>query len=170
MARRSLGVCRQTSRAGTTLYTRRAGILGSADTFGYSFFFQAEDGIRDLTVTGVQTCARPAGHAGGNHACRRAQEGRGRHRLPPERSRGGGDQADAGSAAGGAAGGWRLLAGLSRPVGSEISLARATRAAGREPGDRPPGGERGRDPRLLAADRQYRPAELRVRAALRSTP
>src|SRR2546430_10940161 len=29
------------------------GVLG---TF---FFFQAEDGIRDLTVTGVQTCALP---------------------------------------------------------------------------------------------------------------
>src|SRR5256886_8090484 len=26
---------------------------------GVSFFFQAEDGIRDLTVTGVQTCALP---------------------------------------------------------------------------------------------------------------
>src|SRR5688572_32562302 len=26
---------------------------------GYGFFFQAEDGIRDLTVTGVQTCALP---------------------------------------------------------------------------------------------------------------
>src|SRR5688572_31782674 len=26
--------------------------------FGF-FFFQAEDGIRDLTVTGVQTCALP---------------------------------------------------------------------------------------------------------------
>src|SRR2546430_12426009 len=26
---------------------------------GYFFFFQAEDGIRDLTVTGVQTCALP---------------------------------------------------------------------------------------------------------------
>src|SRR2546430_8775469 len=25
----------------------------------FSFFFQAEDGIRDLTVTGVQTCALP---------------------------------------------------------------------------------------------------------------
>src|SRR2546430_775351 len=25
----------------------------------YNFFFQAEDGIRDLTVTGVQTCALP---------------------------------------------------------------------------------------------------------------
>src|SRR2546430_12882533 len=28
------------------------------------FFFQAEDGIRDLTVTGVQTCALPIFPAG----------------------------------------------------------------------------------------------------------
>src|SRR5438270_2438396 len=27
--------------------------------FIFIFFFQAEDGIRDLTVTGVQTCALP---------------------------------------------------------------------------------------------------------------
>src|SRR2546430_4208771 len=27
--------------------------------FRLDFFFQAEDGIRDLTVTGVQTCALP---------------------------------------------------------------------------------------------------------------
>src|SRR6266542_4547904 len=26
---------------------------------GFFFFFQAEDGIRDATVTGVQTCALP---------------------------------------------------------------------------------------------------------------
>ena len=26
---------------------------------GYVFFFQAEDGIRDWSVTGVQTCALP---------------------------------------------------------------------------------------------------------------
>src|SRR2546430_7103453 len=29
------------------------------DILYYFFFFQAEDGIRDLTVTGVQTCALP---------------------------------------------------------------------------------------------------------------
>src|SRR5256886_4663620 len=29
------------------------------EEFCYVFFFQAEDGIRDLTVTGVQTCALP---------------------------------------------------------------------------------------------------------------
>src|SRR2546430_5012392 len=28
-------------------------------TYRHFFFFQAEDGIRDLTVTGVQTCALP---------------------------------------------------------------------------------------------------------------
>src|SRR2546430_13335038 len=27
--------------------------------YDFFFFFQAEDGIRDLTVTGVQTCALP---------------------------------------------------------------------------------------------------------------
>src|SRR2546430_13074116 len=31
------------------------------------FFFQAEDGIRDLTVTGVQTCALPISTAGCAH-------------------------------------------------------------------------------------------------------
>src|SRR2546430_12523857 len=41
------------------------GLLGSLgnfsgrDAFPDCFFFQAEDGIRDLTVTGVQTCALP---------------------------------------------------------------------------------------------------------------
>ena len=28
----------------------------------FFFFFQAEDGIRDRDVTGVQTCALPTGH------------------------------------------------------------------------------------------------------------
>src|SRR2546430_3343965 len=32
--------------------------------FYYFFFFQAEDGIRDLTVTGVQTCALPISGVG----------------------------------------------------------------------------------------------------------
>ena len=54
---------------------------------GVSFFFQAEDGIRDVAVTGVQTCALPIckekaeasfiipstyrGHDGRNHATQR---------------------------------------------------------------------------------------------------
>src|SRR5690606_39996404 len=33
-------------------------VHGHNDTVGY-FFFQAEDGIRDFHVTGVQTCALP---------------------------------------------------------------------------------------------------------------
>src|SRR2546430_4323395 len=50
------------------------------------FFFQAEDGIRDLTVTGVQTCALPIStdmqlllaahvvvHAGERHVGRRGE-------------------------------------------------------------------------------------------------
>src|SRR5688500_20253271 len=42
--------------------------------FGYHFFFQAEDGIRDYKVTGVQTCALPilfvehGGHGGSDAA------------------------------------------------------------------------------------------------------
>src|SRR2546430_3980754 len=43
----------------------------SADTRVYLFFFfQAEDGIRDLTVTGVQTCALPI-YDGGHGADRK---------------------------------------------------------------------------------------------------
>src|SRR5206468_8600389 len=37
------------------------------------FFFQAEDGIRDLIVTGVQTCALPI-----SASCRRPRPARGR--------------------------------------------------------------------------------------------
>src|SRR2546430_6881852 len=58
---------------------RRAGVF---------FFFQAEDGIRDLTVTGVQTCALPIsdvhrlarGHAlaAGDDRCRRHRARAGR--------------------------------------------------------------------------------------------
>src|SRR5437867_8162226 len=33
-------------------------------TYFFFFFFQAEDGIRDRTVTGVQTCALPISPAG----------------------------------------------------------------------------------------------------------
>src|SRR2546430_11557196 len=39
----------------------RCGIYRRLSLF---FFFQAEDGIRDLTVTGVQTCALPISAGG----------------------------------------------------------------------------------------------------------
>src|SRR2546427_4720785 len=37
----------------------RGGGVVSVCRSWFFFFFQAEDGIRDLTVTGVQTCALP---------------------------------------------------------------------------------------------------------------
>src|SRR2546430_11156383 len=47
----------------------------------FFFFFQAEDGIRDLTVTGVQTCALPiSGHMAGVWA--RSDDTRGVHKAP----------------------------------------------------------------------------------------
>src|SRR2546430_8408801 len=39
--------------------TRRTRFLVCVGCGLFFFFFQAEDGIRDLTVTGVQTCALP---------------------------------------------------------------------------------------------------------------
>src|SRR6266542_3012465 len=44
------------------------------------FFFQAEDGIRDATVTGVQTCALPIWGVAGPAGRRRGRTGRPRHR------------------------------------------------------------------------------------------
>src|SRR2546430_3396795 len=42
------------------------------DCLLFFFFFQAEDGIRDLTVTGVQTCALPiSARVDHSHAARR---------------------------------------------------------------------------------------------------
>src|SRR2546430_5274763 len=53
---------RSTSRGalttGTNSWSPRGRVKGCV-----LFFFQAEDGIRDLTVTGVQTCALPISHA-----------------------------------------------------------------------------------------------------------
>src|SRR2546427_7729941 len=40
-------------------HLRGAFVVCDALRFCFFFFFQAEDGIRDLTVTGVQTCALP---------------------------------------------------------------------------------------------------------------
>src|SRR2546430_7850820 len=41
------------------MYCRIEDLLQCAGDSVFFFFFQAEDGIRDLTVTGVQTCALP---------------------------------------------------------------------------------------------------------------
>src|SRR5438094_6184175 len=47
------------------------------------FFFQAEDGIRDRTVTGVQTCALPISAARSPWRCRRKMCGRGAYTSAP---------------------------------------------------------------------------------------
>src|SRR5256886_5374229 len=96
------GVClrvlrRQSAQSGVRVYADLAksthvGIRWSSEaisTAGWSrltqavffFFFQAEDGIRDLTVTGVQTCALPIldaheAHGGAAGFARAAGEGR----------------------------------------------------------------------------------------------
>src|SRR5947207_11645322 len=45
-------------------------LMGSFGRMSLWFFFQAEDGIRDHCVTGVQTCALPISHSGGcNQKC-----------------------------------------------------------------------------------------------------
>src|SRR5438270_1177940 len=53
----------------------------------FVFFFQAEDGIRDLTVTGVQTCALPIWCQkvrAAVHAARRTLRGGGRDARRPQ--------------------------------------------------------------------------------------
>src|SRR2546427_9436922 len=52
----------------------------------FFFFFQAEDGIRDLTVTGVQTCALPIYRAGrGVYDVREQRDACGADRYPAHR-------------------------------------------------------------------------------------
>src|SRR6266581_6134657 len=67
-----------------TLYDYGLSMGGPAE-MAFGFFLQAEDGIRDARVTGVQTCAlpiSPAGHGGppGAGAAVRAGGGRGGRR------------------------------------------------------------------------------------------
>src|SRR5437773_11068660 len=61
----------------------------------FFFFFQAEDGIRDRDVTGVQTCALPIS-PGSGRAPPRAARARGQSApRPPGRARGQGARAHA---------------------------------------------------------------------------
>src|SRR5437879_11963926 len=75
----------------------------------FLFFFQAEDGIRDTSVTGVQTCALPI-------SLRRREPGPGRHRrLAPRVGGVGGRDAVAASLCGSA----RQRRSEERRVGKE---------------------------------------------------
>src|SRR5207244_7399000 len=64
------------------MYTRVLVLLVAYTTIFFVFFFQAEDGIRDDLVTGVQTCALPIWRArapgGARRGDGRAREPRGR--------------------------------------------------------------------------------------------
>src|SRR2546429_1611304 len=62
--------------SGVLLYL--SGVMG--EIFVLTFFFQAEDGIRDVAVTGVQTCALPIS------TTRPGFAGRRRRSRPPRRS------------------------------------------------------------------------------------
>src|SRR5256884_219648 len=57
----------------------------SLGQFSGGFFFQAEDGIRDVAVTGVQTCALPISEERRRRAAARDQQRRGRDELPVPR-------------------------------------------------------------------------------------
>src|SRR5256886_4720564 len=58
-ARTSQGVARIPPATRFAVSARESVGLGRHVAGQLWFFFQAEDGIRDLTVTGVQTCALP---------------------------------------------------------------------------------------------------------------
>src|SRR2546430_11058827 len=61
------------------------------------FFFQAEDGIRDLTVTGVQTCALPilVGHLTGVRRIRGSLRGIGARAVAEVRKSAPGQRSEA---------------------------------------------------------------------------
>src|SRR5438046_8033876 len=50
--------------------------------FVFFFFFQAEDGIRDWSVTGVQTCALPISGSPKRRRCSRSTRWPGRNSAP----------------------------------------------------------------------------------------
>src|SRR2546430_11620973 len=92
----------------------------------FFFFFQAEDGIRDLTVTGVQTCALPISREPTRRGCRDAPARNLRApgaRWPRDRS---GGERLAGGAARGAP---RWPAGASLGRATHLRAARARRGA-----------------------------------------
>src|SRR6266566_8962306 len=59
----------------------------------FFFFFQAEDGIRDYKVTGVQTCALPIWPSGERHSSEHLPAGRGELLLRRQPAAGGEQQA-----------------------------------------------------------------------------
>src|SRR2546430_10355260 len=121
------------------------------------FFFQAEDGIRDLTVTGVQTCALPISprrRAGGRRAARpdsRANDPAGGATRKDAAVGGGGvarlrepegDARRGEGCAGAHAGGRGRGRARTRGAGRHEDLARRSDRVGRGATRRAPGGGR----------------------------
>src|SRR5229473_5963009 len=94
--------------------------------FSVFFFFQAEDGIRDKLVTGVQTCALPIWHRNGKRLAMRDRAQRRRaepvHREDGERYQIGGDAGGRHRAAGAYSDDGKMP--LARPRGHAVSWSR----------------------------------------------
>src|SRR5256885_8125458 len=77
--------CRRLLRVtARTAWTSMLSLSAKGAGYCWIFFFQAEDGIRDYKVTGVQTCALPI--SGGRDVAGRGVVGRGlkdAHQRPP---------------------------------------------------------------------------------------
>src|SRR5216684_4776139 len=86
-------------------------------SYDFFFFFQAEDGIRDVAVTGVQTCALPIS---ARHREVHPQDGGARRRAAGARCVPGRAEAPRGDAA-------------SRPAGAAAPAATRAAAAVRRP-------------------------------------
>src|SRR5690606_40760177 len=91
------------------------------------FFFQAEDGIRDFHVTGVQTCALPISAAAERFAA-------GDRRVRGRRDRAGGRGDARRGATGGAMAGGRGISRRGSPPGVARRGARALRSEERRVG------------------------------------
>src|SRR2546427_3808848 len=107
------------------------------------FFFQAEDGIRDLTVTGVQTCALPISRRAGQDAGaigvgvlarRRALLGT-EHRRPDEAADGAVARADQPARLGDGQGGGERRSGRALLVDAGWEIIGVQLDAGPEPGE-----------------------------------
>src|SRR2546430_4315400 len=111
------------------------------------FFFQAEDGIRDLTVTGVQTCALPISAPRRDVDMRHVRDGRGGARGRAEARARALAEEDVGRC-GGRSGGWAARgAGVRRSGPGSGGLAAWHLATGdgwRSRGGGGPGGRRRR--------------------------
>src|SRR5256886_17675953 len=110
----------------------------------YFFFFQAEDGIRDLTVTGVQTCALPSRsrRARGGSAARAAGARATRPRAAGAR----------GARAGGARQAGPVAQGIPRSASFQaLDAPKPSQSRSHKPNSRPGNGRKGSRPSQLSA-------------------